>query len=98
MPFKRVRYQRVTLGALFLLVSVLSLWSGACFAHRRPPAPTESEQRLLDEPPLPFDISIQPLSVPSSNHAGEDPVAYAGPEAKTLQASHAFRASRFEVV
>jgi len=83
------------IAAAVLLVAIVGV-SGGCGAHRRPPALTAEERALLDEPPLPFSLSIVPWDAATAARKGANPEAYAEILANLAIPSGAFREIRRE--
>jgi len=75
--------------------------SGGCAVQRVPPAPTQEQQALLREPPLPYTVAVVPWSSDeakqSSKQRGKNPRSYTEKLADALKRSGAFRSVELDM-
>jgi hypothetical protein len=82
-----------------LIVGIIAAYliggvSGGCFAHQRPERLSSQEESILHDPPLPYSATV--VWWDEKTKTGQNPEAYAGPLAKILSRSGAFRTNQYQ--
>jgi hypothetical protein len=87
------RSRLVVIAVAVLVVGVFGM-SGGCYAYKRPPALSAEEQALLQDPPLPYSVTVAWWD--DETKTGQSAEAYNGSLAKIVADSGAFATSRYE--
>jgi hypothetical protein len=93
--FKKLsKRNRILVAAAAAIAFFVVGLSGGCVAYRRPPAPSDEEQALLRNPPLPYTVTVAWCD--EQTKTGQDPGAYACALARAVASSGAFKSNRYE--
>jgi hypothetical protein len=87
--------RKILWGAGIVVLAVLLGAAGGCAAHRRPSF-TADERRLLNQPPLPYSVSVVAWDAGTRAKTSQNPEAYARTLADVSIPSRAFREMHLE--